>query len=265
MNAKLTNIFTRERMLLFLVAFGLILFFYAALFSNVFLRILFQEKIWVHRVDSIEKLNEVKTKFNGVEVNIVFIDSLAIFDVGHPPAPSIHLSLKEYLESCADSQLYFWLDFKNLEESNYQSALKRLNDICDQLKIDKDRFVVESSAVRLLEIYQVAGYSTSYYLRWPGLYLLNKEELKNYIEEVRKEIKEIKGIEGIEVLNISSNYHDYKILKEYFPERVKLLWLTGEEKEYSSSIKERFFLYEILMDKKVKVLLMEYHPKIGER
>jgi hypothetical protein len=58
-------------------------------------------KVWAHRVNSIEKLAQTGALYSGVELDLVFVDEgeAAFFDVNHPPAPSIGLSLDAYLSS----------------------------------------------------------------------------------------------------------------------------------------------------------------------
>lgn len=233
--------------------------FYRALFSNTLLHHFFSKKIWVHRVNSIEKLDEVSNKFYGVELDVVFIDSLNSFDVTHPPEPSINLSLLEYLKSCKSSQIHFWIDFKNLNGNNMEKSLTKLKSICNQLNLDKKKFIIESMNPNYLIQFKKSGFATSYYLIWPGLYRLNEDSLVKKVNIIHNNIKDNS------LVQISSNYHDYEIMKDNFPTENKLLWLTGEEKEYSSSVKERFFLYKILMDNKVKVLLVEYNSKAINR
>ena len=259
MKVKFTNLLTRKRLLFGLFLIGVLLLSYLAFFSNIYLKLFFYEKIWVHRVNSIEKLSEVSNHFSGVEVDVVFLDSLQVFDVSHPPTPSINLNLKEYLQSCSNSQMHFWIDFKNLSITNFNTALNRLNEILDQLSIERSRVIVESPRVWQLSRYQDAGYSTSYYLNWPGLYKMDEGLLEESIETIKS------YTDNDEKIFISSNYHDYTIMKHYFPKQQKLLWLTGNEKEYSIAIMERLYLYKILMDESVKVLLVQYDSKSGNR
>jgi len=247
----------RKALLYLITVLWLFIFLYISLFSNTLLQYIFYEKLWVHRVDSKEKLSEVEDKFYGVELDVVFIDSLNTFDITHPPEPSINLNLLDYLKSCKNNQLHFWIDFKNLNQLNEISALKRLNFICNQLQMDKNRFIVESPEPELLKEYELDGYLTSFYLPWPGLHQLKKDTLENMLIYLNKKVQKTNYI--------SSNYHDYKIVEEHFPKANKLFWLTGGEKEFSSVIKERLFLYEILMNNKTKILLVEYDSRARNR
>lgn len=53
----------------------------------------FSSKIWAHRVNSIEKYEEARDLFSGVELDLVFNDLNNSFDVNHPPAKIINLNL----------------------------------------------------------------------------------------------------------------------------------------------------------------------------
>ena len=223
----------------FLIIVSIVVYIlYVFLFSNTLMQYLFHEKIWVHRVNSIEKLKEVENKFYGVELDVVYNDSLNIFDVTHPPEPSINLNLLTYLKSCKTKDLHFWLDFKNLTHNNAFNAYERLNSICEKLNIEKKKFIIESQNPQPLEKYVENGFETSYYLPWPGLHQLKNDTLNRTIKSINKNLT-------TDLSYISSNYHDYPIMKENFPKKNKLFWLTGLEKESSSSLRERIFLYKI--------------------
>ncbi|MCB0409700.1 MAG: hypothetical protein KDD29_05740, partial [Flavobacteriales bacterium] len=148
--------------LLLLVVLGM---FYLCLYTNVLIDVLYKEKIWVHRTNSVEKLHAVKDKFYGVELDIEFLDSLNVFDVNHPPAKSIGLTLDTYFfEASMNKTLHYWLDFKNLNEMNVEKSSALLERICVKNHINPSHVIVESNNVRLLEEFQHKGYQVSYYL-----------------------------------------------------------------------------------------------------
>lgn len=258
MKNKWQHYINRRLILVLVLIFGVLFLFYAAIYSNILLQYLFNEKIWVHRVNSIEKLKEVNTKFSGVELDVVFDDNLGVFDITHPPEPSIKLTLEDYLKSNDTHNLKFWLDFKNLDTSNLKLALNRLNIIAKKHNINTQDVIVESSNPILLNAFQEIGFKTSYYLPWPGLYKLNNNQQKKMISKIKQEILENK------ITCISSNYHDYETMKKEFPTLNKLLWVSENDYHYKG-IKERIFLYKILRDKKVDVLLMQYNSNAKNR
>lgn len=250
----------RKYILFFLGIIFLGVVSYFLFFSNGFLKLFFNEKIWIHRVNSIEKLHGLKDNYYGVEVDIVFVDSLKKFDVNHPPEPSIHLFLDEYLSSVKENKsLHFWLDFKNLEDKNQKQAMDRLNFICDSLSLPRNNFIVESGNVSLLNVFSKAGYQISYYLHWPGLYSLNKYELQEKLASIKEELKKLNYHNYL-----SSDYHDYEILKDHFPQHEMLLWVD-DAFEKQNKFKNRIQLYKMLSDDQVKVILVKYISKIKER
>ncbi|MDT8411632.1 MAG: hypothetical protein RQ875_04150 [Vicingaceae bacterium] len=231
---------------------------YKGVTTDFFLTQLHAEKIWVHRVNSIEKLQEVNATFSGVELDVVFNSALNVFDVNHPPAESIGLKLLEYLKSNTESDLNFWLDFKNLSPENTSQALERLDFLCAELNVSKKQFIVEATQTELLELFAKSGFQTSYYLHWPGLYQLSEENLNETISQIKANIFP-------ELSYVSSSYHDFEILNQHFPEQQKLLWLTENETKFSSKIKEHWHRLELANHPKTKVLLVQIKTNASNR
>ncbi|MFT4645566.1 MAG: hypothetical protein ACI8ZX_001983 [Planctomycetota bacterium] len=249
----MNKLFSFKRALV-LVLFILIFFSIKYVFFNTILQSIANDKIWIHRVNSIEKLKEVQKKFTGVELDLVFNDTSINFDVTHPPAISINLSLEEYFKN-NKKDLYYWLDFKNLNKTNQLEALQHLDYICKKNKIDKSKLIVESPQIGLLSIYKEAGYQISYYYHWPGLFSLAATDRIAHIKYMKKQIST-----NAEII-LSADYRDYEILKKEFPDRTKMFWITKNV----FSIKEMFALTATIQDKKVKSLLIQYKSKAKNR
>ena len=66
----------------------LIVNFQMKIFQSVY-----SSKVWAHRVNSIEKYQEARDIFSGIELDLMFDVASNTFDVNHPPAKSINLSL----------------------------------------------------------------------------------------------------------------------------------------------------------------------------
>ena len=62
------------------------------------------DKIWAHRVNTLEKLSFSTPFFNGVELDLVYTDG--VLDITHPPTPSIGLNLEAYLEALNPSDSF---------------------------------------------------------------------------------------------------------------------------------------------------------------
>lgn len=216
---------------------------------------LFSNKIWVHRTNSIAKLEEVSDKFSGVELDIVF--SSNYFDVNHPPSKSIHLSLNDYFKKSKNANLGYWLDFKNLNDSNAILASNLLDSITNLNRIKNENVIVESNDSKNLKLFSNKGFITSFYLP-VGLHTQSKDSLETAIREIQNSIKDSPE------LCISSNFADYPIMRKHFPNQKKLLWYTGNRGK-CNDVEFRMMLYRCLLDEKVKVLLLPVISKPGER
>ncbi|MBV7315683.1 glycerophosphodiester phosphodiesterase [Shewanella sp. NIFS-20-20] len=105
----------------------------------------------------------------GIELDVYFDPEHSQFIVSHdePTASTLasHLLLANVLQQFG-TQLYYWVDFKNLGElSNPQrlQALKRLQQLSYQF-VPKSQFVIESIAVEALVPFTKADFITSYWL-----------------------------------------------------------------------------------------------------
>src|SRR6476659_10647855 len=83
--------------------------------------------VWLHRVNSVQRAVLMSRKFKGLEVDVVYDSAADYFDVGHPPVPSEGISLDQVFSAVPLLQRhFFWIDFKNLTESNEKAACQRL-------------------------------------------------------------------------------------------------------------------------------------------
>jgi hypothetical protein len=218
--------------------------------SNFVLRKLFANKVWAHKVNSIEQLHKAIKKFKGVEFDVVFYKNKedVFFDINHPPDSSTNLSLTEYFQSQHTTTAYkYWIDFKNLKHENEYLASLKLNAIATEFNIDKNNIIVESTSPSCLELFKEKGFYTSYYIP-SNLHTLDSIELQSAIIKINKNISLYDNI------YISAEYKDFPILKKYYPAKKKIFWFTV----YGSmnKIKARILLYKILLDSNVDILLI---------
>ena len=244
------------RLLIFSTIIISILVFKKIFFSNKTLHFLFTEKIYIHRVNSLEKLSEIKKDYQGVELDIVFKKSINRFDVNHPPTQSINLELVDYFKSVnKTSKLKYWLDLKHLDENNVELSINRLNKICD--KLNKENIIIESSNPKLLNRFAQDGFQTSYYLP-ANLIQLNKDSLEFTISKITEHISQFKPT------FISANYKDYPILNKSFPKLKKLTWVSGGRGDMNI-LESRLLIYKIFFDTKTEVILLPLITKKGNR
>ena len=121
-------------------------------------------KLWAHRCDSVEKMQENMSKFEGVELDINYFAEEHEFDVSHDKQEKLKYPLENFLSELSNSNTKIWLDFKNLSAENSLEAKQRLEFLFSKYHIDKSRAIVESHNVSELGHFRAAGWYTSYYV-----------------------------------------------------------------------------------------------------
>jgi len=200
-------------------------------------------KIWPHRVNSIPRLQYLLDDFNGFECDIYYKPDSNYFDVGHEFDQSICLSLETYFQLPGTTLKYFWLDFKNLDTSNVDSAAGLLTKLDSLYKI-KHRVIVESTNPLLLRKIAAKGFFTSYYIPAfdPTIFVDNKL----YAEAVKKEI-----YPEISVVSQSSDNMDR--VTSMLPGKIKLSWNFSR----LATICDRSSIEKMYNRKDIKVILVE--------
>jgi len=125
-----------------------------------------RQKIWVHRVNSLEKLEQVAGQFAGIEVDVVFDSNKNRFDVNHPPAKSIGLTLRSFLEKVVSviresGSLDLWLDVKNANHENIDQIIMGLEKLGTTYDL-KDHLFIELDDIELCEKIKSEGFFVMY-------------------------------------------------------------------------------------------------------
>lgn len=216
------------------------------------------EKIWAHRVNSIGKLQQASKIFSGVELDIVFKQEnhTIYFDVNHPPAESIHLTLDEYLYSARScNKLKYWLDLKNLSPNNKHLVLKHLKKLIKKYNLN-NRIILESPEYQSLTFLSQNNIYTSYYL--PSL----KVDEMTVDEKIKKAKELIANATYSEIKAISFPGHMYQYVKDYIFPRIKnvemLTWFPAKRIDYWFDVS---FLQKIANDQDIAVVLVGYATK----
>ncbi len=251
-----------------LVGIGVLCWFAAVYVLNnqdAFFDTMYSDKMWVHRVNSVEKLSEVQDTYVGVELDLVYKLEDSIFDVNHPPAPSTGLNLHDYLGSIQNpAEQKLWLDYKNLDAENEASSLSRLQALCDQYGIPTQHIIVESMSPEYLGSFSKAGFKTSYYL--PRIAGLSGDQKEVLMQEINKSVADYS------IHYISADKIHLGDLKTLFPEKEILTWIANKEadnasfwelkKMYNKFIRARK-KYAVLSDPQIKIVLYSYKAKEG--
>jgi hypothetical protein len=207
----------------------------------------FPVKVWLHRVDSIERAVRMARSYAGMEIDVVFDSAAGYFDVGHPPVPSAGISLDSLLGAIpAVSEHYFWIDFKNLTEGTAAAACRVLLEIARRHGV-VGHMIVESPNPRALGCFTAGGFYTSYYL-FPdrGLEAMDRPELTRYYEEVKA------NLVASDVNAVSSSYESLPFIETYLPDADALLWYL----EHDRDLRYRAVLAYLERRRDVRVVLV---------
>lgn len=211
-------------------------------------------KIWAHRVNSVEKLNSALNYFDGIELDLVYNAEKELLDVNHPPTKSVRLNFENYLDGIEkDNFPYIWLDIKNINKGNAKPILEKLLALFNAKNYPLEKVLIESRKANELLIFEKEGFKTSFYLPY-GLYKKDSLSLSKNITEIKNVIRSQPNIA------ISTSFKNYDIIKKEFPEHTKYIWAIVKPIHFG-----HFKIREILKDKSVKVVLLNYHVIWGNR
>ena len=206
----------------------------------------FDEKIWLHRVNSIERAKLMQDNYIGFEIDIIWDSDSCLFYIAHDPHPEIYVTLENYFDNINNCHgRYFWLDFKNLNEENLVLALEYLLKLTKKHNIDIKNVIVESMSPDILSNFTTAGFSTSFYLPiWDfNPYTSTETEITEYAKLIDS------LLQNSNVNYLSSDFLSYHFIKKYFPDSHFLLWHLKESR-LTPYVRKK-----LTKDKNVKVIL----------
>ncbi len=203
-------------------------------------------KNWAHRANDVNRLEIAKNSFDGIELDLVIKEEC--LDIYHPPEESKGLCLSEYWKTLPieNKNAHFWLDVKNLEESNVQLLIDHVSKACNENQIPLENLWIESTQHVLLPSIKASGFNVSYYLPSISDYP-NKEDIA---------IKLKANAERSNLDVLSTDIKNYPYLKKDFPAYTKLLWALGPKAKFSTE-KEKLY-NEAMQDSTVKVILVSF-------
>lgn len=102
-----------------------------------------EDKLWLHRCNSMEKLREKIEDYPNVEIDVVYRDN-GIFDVTHDADTTFKLPLDSFFNYMSKSDGHMWLDVKNLNGGNADEMLDDLDSLTSEYGIEKGQLIVES-------------------------------------------------------------------------------------------------------------------------
>lgn len=238
-------------------------FYYIERVNNDSLHKGWQQKLGVHRANTIGKLHHATNRlgFKQVELDVVFHSDSAIwFEIGHGERESMTaMDLRTYLADpqCANIDR-FWLDVKNINDNNIDDLLAHLGDSLFQQF--KAKLIIESStkSSRFKEINGL-GFYTSYYLPTAIAEVSDDRQLRTWAEEISAQIK----LQRVSAVSFDAAL--YPRVKQYLEPRI------NAEIEYLSwqldlsmsqpGLSEKLNSSSVANDQRVKMLLIKLQSK----
>lgn len=135
-----------------------------------------EDKLWLHRCNSMDKLREKVDDYPNVEIDVVY-RKCGIFDVTHDVDTTFRLPLDSFFCYMSKSNGHMWLDVKNLNPENADEMLEDLDSLTEKYSIERKQLIVESRDWRSLDIFTDDGYYTSMYVDFPKPSKLEDDEI----------------------------------------------------------------------------------------
>ena len=135
----------------------------------------YKHKLWLHRTNSLEKMQQFEDKYDNFEVDVVIRENGGL-EVTHDHDVSHDIWLKDFFRYVAGKDTRLWIDLKNMNDENYEEALIKLQQMCEEYKIPRGNLIIESKDWENLKYFKNKGFYTSYYVEFKAGELTQKQE-----------------------------------------------------------------------------------------
>ena len=148
----------------------------------------------------------------------------------------------------------FWIDFKNLDDSNKELALKTLQNLCKTYQIPIQNLIIESPNYEALRVFKDSGFFTSYYFPYYDMQKLEQDR-----QMLHTQLQNIIKTGNVNYISFDYEYYDFiESLNLKYNHKGKLLdmplltWnIGGPNKDWVNNISTKAYT-----DSKVKVILV---------
>jgi hypothetical protein len=173
------------------------------------------QRLWAHRVNSLERYDWLEAKFKGFETDIFFNDSTHSFSVYHPPLPppADTLSLVRYLSHVDLQSKRFWLDTRNVNAGNAQAAMDALEATGRMTELKKAS-IIELYDLGAAEQFAKQGYVVS--LDMDAVWPKRMEQEPAYRDSVNNCLRQVPYV--------SQESSQLTLLKKIFPGKKMIIW-----------------------------------------
>lgn len=176
-----------------------------------------KDKVWAHRVNSLNDIKDRVDDFHGIEVDIFYNKTDNNFEVKHD-IDSKGINLEIFLDSVLKvKEVLFWFDYKNLNEQP-NAGISKLSAILCERKLENISFI-ESYYASDLERFD-DKMATSYWVS--AIQVPNQKVKRDKLYE-----EKYKHIQALNVSMLSASYEMFNFLTEYFPLYKCNYWMSG--------------------------------------
>lgn len=209
-----------------------------------------QEKFWLHRADSVEKIREKKDFYPGLEIDIQYHSKEKVFDVNHDWYDSVGLPLDLLLDELSGGPKRIWLDYKNLQDGNAEESFQTLTGLLDKYGIKRENVIVESPNFMALNVFHEGGLYTSYYVPVNDKRYIEEDDSRaEFVEKVREAVKS----GNVDAVSFPDKY--YNLVNQCNVDVDYLAWYTHNDHWFDAYLFKR--LRVLKDDERVKGILFK--------
>lgn len=180
----------------------------------------------------------------------VGLDLSAMFDT----AKSLWMASLKTQDKHKAFPIKFWIDFKNLDDSNKELALETMKGLCEKYQIPIQNLIIESPNYKALRVFRDGGFFTSYYFPYYDM-----QKLETDRAEIKTQLQDIIKTGNVNAISFDYEYYDFiESLHLKYKHKGKmqdmplLTWnIGGVDKDWIHNLQTK--AYE---DPRVKVILV---------
>ncbi|MBE6449990.1 MAG: phosphoethanolamine transferase [Alphaproteobacteria bacterium] len=209
-------------------------------------------KIYLHKVNSPQKLQELREKYIGFELDIVFHENEKSFENSDNKTNLGKYPLEETLKYYRWWQK-LWFDFKNLSQTNKEEAKKKLEHLIKEYRISKSAIWLESTDLDALESFTQSGWNTTYQMNYDFASMSRAE-----VKKIKKQIEDISYSGKVKAISFDERYYSFINRLNLNPQ----IFLHVKYKNQTfTELKDKDAFLSVLENPKVKVVLVKEHGK----
>ena len=174
-----------------------------------------QNLFWLHRVNSTDKFEQLKSSFNGFETDVTYVDSLRAFYVFHPNSDDVPLELSwaDFLNTVEHENKMWYIDLRGITGQNVAEGIEIFEATIENIILFKRQALLELYDYNAALAFQAAGYNVS--LNYEILQSLISSD-DNLADSILHKIESITQICGDGSL--------LEEMKKNFPGKKYLIW-----------------------------------------